>query len=76
MTLNADERDAVMRDLGLLLDALGLGSHARPQSPHDVMMMCVAEARRLRAGFAVIPPASEPATTGRVILRREQEHGE
>ena len=74
-SLNASERDAMMRDLGLLLEALGLGDHARPESPHEVMQRCIAEARRLRPSFVVVPPASEPATTGRVILRREQEDG-
>jgi hypothetical protein len=47
-SLTHTERDAVMADLGQLLNTLGLGDHARPDSPHDVMQQCIAEvARRL-----------------------------
>lgn len=35
----ARERDVIMRDLG---------DHARPETPHQVMQMCVREAFRLR----------------------------
>jgi hypothetical protein len=43
------EQDAVHADLAQLLRVLGLGDHARPQSPHDVMLDAINEAGRLRA---------------------------
>ena len=42
------ERDAIRADIGQLLEALGLGDYARPESPHQVMLQCIAEVRRLR----------------------------
>ena len=48
-SLSASERDAVMADLGKLLEALGLGDYARPQSPHEVMLECIAEVAKIRA---------------------------
>ena len=47
--LSASERDAVMADLGKLLEALGLGDYARPQSPYEVMLECIAEVAKIRA---------------------------
>ena len=40
-TLTRTERDLVLTDLGQLLDMLGLGNFARPQSPHEVFQMCL-----------------------------------
>lgn len=42
-TLSAGERDAVHADLGELLEMLGLGNYARPESPHAVFRQCLAE---------------------------------
>lgn len=36
-------------DLAALLGALGMGDHARPQPPHEVMLEAIAAVRRLRA---------------------------
>ena len=47
---HVQEQDAILRDLGALLNALGLGDHARPESPHEVMLQCIAEAKRLKTG--------------------------
>ena len=40
-SLTRTERDAVLEDLGQLLEALGLGNFARPESPHEVFQMCL-----------------------------------
>ena len=40
-SLTRTERDAVLADLGQLLDMLGLGNFARPESPHEVFQMCL-----------------------------------
>ena len=42
-------QDAVLADLGQLLEVLGLGDYARPESPHEVFGQCVAKARELLA---------------------------
>lgn len=44
--------DLLHDDLRDLLDALGLFSGARPESPHQVMRAAIAEAARLRAQVA------------------------
>jgi hypothetical protein len=41
------ERDVIRADLGDLLTALDLGDFARPETPHDVMRMCIRKAARL-----------------------------
>lgn len=41
------ERDLIRRDLGQLLDLLGLGDHARPASSHEVFVMCLEEVAKL-----------------------------
>lgn len=41
------ERDLIRRDLGRLLDLLGLGAHARPASSHEVFVMCLEEVAKL-----------------------------
>jgi hypothetical protein len=41
--------ESALADLGLLLRTLGLGDHARPQSPHEVMLEAIEEVRRLKA---------------------------
>jgi hypothetical protein len=41
------ERDVIMADLGDLLTALDLGDFARPESPHEVMRMCIRKAAQL-----------------------------
>lgn len=41
------ERDVIMADLGDLLTALDLGDFARPETPHDVMRMCIRKAAQL-----------------------------
>lgn len=46
------ERDLILADLGRLLDLLGLGDHARPQSPHEVFLMCLAELERVKGTLA------------------------
>ena len=33
--------DAVLADLGQLLDVLGLGDHPRPEPPHEVFQRCL-----------------------------------
>jgi hypothetical protein len=43
------EQEAVLDDLGMLLEALGGLNVARPISPHAVMLECIAEVQRLRA---------------------------
>lgn len=40
--------DLVLEDLAALLRALGMGDHARPISPHEVMLQCIREVERLR----------------------------
>jgi hypothetical protein len=48
--LSDDEQALIHGDLSQLLDLLGLGSYARPQSPHEVFRQCLAEVgRRLKA---------------------------
>lgn len=70
--LNASERDAVMAGLGLLLEALGLGDYARPESPHEVMLQCIAEVKRLRAGDSAFL-TERPEDTLRRYARRERD---
>jgi hypothetical protein len=41
------ERDAMLDDLGALLRALGFGGHARPISPHEVMLDCIRAVREV-----------------------------
>jgi hypothetical protein len=48
------EQDAVHADLSQLLRVLGLGDHARPQSPHEVMLDAINEAGRLRQSAEAI----------------------
>ena len=43
-------QDAVHADLGQLLEVLGLGDYARPESPHEVFQQCVAKVRELTEG--------------------------
>lgn len=42
------EQHAVHADLAQLLRILGLGDHARPQSPHEVMLDAINEVGKLR----------------------------
>lgn len=42
------DNSLIQDDLRKLLDALGLFSGARPQTPHEVMLEAIAEAARLR----------------------------
>lgn len=42
----ATDPAVLQADLRDLLNALGMGDHARPQSPHEVFQGCVAEVRR------------------------------
>lgn len=46
--LPPDERDLIRADLGRLLDLLGLGDGARPQSPHEVFTACLEEVAKLK----------------------------
>jgi hypothetical protein len=46
--LTSGERDLVHRDLGQLLEAVGLGDFARPESPHEVFQMALAEVGRIQ----------------------------
>ncbi len=41
-------------DLRDMLCALGMGDHARPQSPHEVFRECIARASRHRAALTEI----------------------
>lgn len=52
------EQQAVHDDLALLLRVLGLGDHARPQSPHEVMLEAISKAGRLRARLAELLAAA------------------
>jgi hypothetical protein len=45
--LTPGERDLVHSDLGQLLEAVGLGDYARPESPHEVFQMALAEVGRI-----------------------------
>lgn len=48
-TRKALRTQSVMQDdLAALLRALGLGDHARPETPHAVMLSAIAEVERLR----------------------------
>ena len=42
------ERELMLADVGQLLDATGLGDHARPEPPHQVMLEAIEAARRHR----------------------------
>lgn len=42
------ERDLIHADLGKLLDLLGLGDYARPQSSHEVFLTCLEEVAKLK----------------------------
>jgi len=42
-------QDLMLDDLAALLRALGLGDHARPETPHAVMLSAIAEVERLKA---------------------------
>jgi hypothetical protein len=60
--LSLTERELVMRDLNALVEALGLnpyraGKPGDTPSPHEVMLACVHEAKRLRRGQSVVTPA-------------------
>ena len=46
--LSDSERDLVHADLGKLLDLLGLGDYARPESSHEVFLMCLEEVAKLK----------------------------
>jgi hypothetical protein len=70
--LSATERDAVLADLGRLLDALGLGDYARPESPHEVMLQCIAEVERLRDGDSAFLTAAARAERERIALLAEE----
>jgi hypothetical protein len=47
-SLAGSERDLIRADLGRLLEVLGLGDFARPQSSHEVFGMCIAEVVKLK----------------------------
>ena len=46
--LSHHERDLIHADLGQLLELLGLGDYARPESSHEVFLMCLEEVARLK----------------------------
>ena len=46
-----EDQSLMQDDLRALLRAAGMGDHARPQSPHEVMLQAVAEVERLRAAL-------------------------
>lgn len=48
----ARERGVIHDDLLVLLDTLGMGTHARPQSSREVFFEAVAEVKRLREDLA------------------------
>jgi hypothetical protein len=45
---SAATNEMMQDDLGALLRALGMGDHARPKSPHEVMLEAIQEAGRLK----------------------------
>jgi hypothetical protein len=45
----------LQEDLSEMLRVLGLGDHARPQSPHEVFLECIAEVKRLKAERPRLP---------------------
>jgi hypothetical protein len=47
-----DSNQVLQDDLRELLEALELGTHARPASPHEVFQECIAEVRRLKQSAA------------------------
>jgi hypothetical protein len=49
-SLSNNERDLVHADLGMLLDLLGLGDYARPESSHEVFLMCLEAVAKLVQG--------------------------
>ena len=46
--LDGSERDLIHADLGQLLELLGLGDYARPESSHEVFQQCIAAVARLQ----------------------------
>ena len=46
--LSEHERDLIHADLGQLLDLLGLGNYARPESSHEVFLACLEEIAKLK----------------------------
>lgn len=53
--LTAAERDLIRADLGQLLETLGLGDYARPESPHEVFLECLASVRQMAAFVRSLP---------------------
>jgi hypothetical protein len=47
--LSENERDLIHADLGKLLELLGLGDYARPESSHKVFLACLEEVAKLKA---------------------------
>lgn len=44
--LGDGEQALIHADLSRLLDLLGLGAYARPESPHEVFLMCIEQVKR------------------------------
>jgi hypothetical protein len=61
------EQRAVHEDLALLLRVLGLGDHARPQSPHEVMLDAINEVGKLRQAADVIAAQAAAAERDAII---------
>jgi hypothetical protein len=57
------ERDLIHADLGQLLDMLGLGDFARPESSHEVFQQCLARLASFRSGAE---------TLGKIVVRQAQ----
>jgi hypothetical protein len=53
------EQDAVHADLAQLLRVLGLGDHARPYSPHEVMLDAINAVGELRSRLEVAERTAE-----------------
>ena len=66
------ERDLVLEDLGKLLTVLGLGDHARPESPHDVFGMCLEEAGRLKGDLAAVRAAEVETGLDEAAIRADE----
>lgn len=49
LTNSPSASELYLADLGALLRALGMGDHARSQSPHEVMLEAIEEVKHLKA---------------------------
>lgn len=70
----ANDQDALHADLSELLTILGMGDHARPQSPHEVFQKALGKVReRLQLGRNVDAICAENLTLAATVRQREME---